>query len=71
MILFSYSKAANDLGVDRRDLAVLVRILGIKPKRIEANGKAKGLDSADMARLRKSLNGNMRKLAFDRAEAFH
>lgn len=61
--LLSYSRAALELGIDRRDLAVLVRILGIEPKRIEFNGKAKGLDVGDMERLRKALRGRMRKLA--------
>ncbi len=53
LALRSYREAAKELGIDRRALPYLVAALGIVPKPIRHNGHAKGLDEADMRRLRK------------------
>jgi hypothetical protein len=51
----SLTEAAEILGVDFRVVSGLVKALKIEPKPVKRNGKAKGLDVADMARLRRAL----------------
>lgn len=53
--LHSYSRVARLLGVDRRTLPVLVRVLGLTPKPVAWNGKARGLDDDDVRVLKKAL----------------
>lgn len=53
--LITLSEAAPILGVSRQTVSELARRLGIETKPMPLNGRAKGLDEADMRRLRKAL----------------
>jgi hypothetical protein len=53
--LVSYSEAARSLRVSRHTVAELAERLGIMPKPVPWNGNAKGLDPADVDRLRRAL----------------
>ncbi len=54
-VTISYSEAARRLETDRKAIATAVRILKIDPKPVPSNGQGKGLDSADIARIRRAL----------------
>jgi hypothetical protein len=60
-MLVSYIGAARILETDRKTVAGLVKALGITPKSISTNGKAKGLDQTDLRRLRKALGRTNRR----------
>jgi hypothetical protein len=49
-------EARQELGIQRETLTDLVRKLEIIPKDVPYNGNAKGLDQADMRRIRRALN---------------
>lgn len=53
--LITLSEAAPILGVSRQTVSELARRLGIETKPMPLNGRAKGLDEADMRRLKKAL----------------
>ncbi len=53
--LTTLTEASSLLGVSRQTVSELARRLGIQTKPVELNGRAKGLDEADMRRLRKAL----------------
>jgi hypothetical protein len=50
--VYSYSSAGRALCIGRESVADLARVLGIPAKRVELNGRAKGLSEADMELLR-------------------
>lgn len=50
--LDSYSQVARMLGTDARTVSGLVQALGLEPKRHPSNARAKGLNKADVDRLR-------------------
>lgn len=54
--IYTLVDAGQALGVGRQVVAGLVAALGITTKPVPRNGAAKGLDEADMRRLRKALN---------------
>ena len=53
--LVSYSQFAKELGVDRKTVADLVRVLGITPAYNPASAMHLGLTGADQAKIRKAL----------------
>jgi hypothetical protein len=53
--VYSYSSAGRALGIGRESVADLVRVMGLTVKRVELNGRAKGLSEADVAVLRERL----------------
>jgi hypothetical protein len=61
--LYTQIEAAEILGTDRWTIAGLVRAHGLVPKPIRLNGRAKGLDEADMDILRRALGRRKRRAA--------
>jgi hypothetical protein len=53
--LVTFSGAGRTLGIGRQTVADLVARLGIVPKPVPWNANGKGLDPADMSRLRRAL----------------
>ena len=53
--MYSFSAAAREIGTTRGMVAAAVQILGIEPKPITTNGKAKGLSKSDLTRIRRLL----------------
>jgi len=51
----SYSEVAEELGIRRQTVTDLVDKLGLTWKPIRTNHKAKGLDHADVKRIRRAL----------------
>jgi hypothetical protein len=54
--LYSISGAARELGINRQTVTDVARCLGITMKRVELNGRAKGLDQHDLAILQQTLH---------------
>lgn len=53
--VLTFKEAAARLGVYHYTVSDLVRHLGIEPKPVPRNGNAKGLDAADLKRIRRAL----------------
>lgn len=56
-----FGEAATELDTTYAVIAGLVKALGIQPKPVPYNGNAKGLDRADMRRLRHALGRSKRR----------
>jgi hypothetical protein len=52
--LLSYSAAARVLGIDRKMVGWLVREMGMRPRAVPWNGKAKGLSVEEVVRIRRA-----------------
>jgi hypothetical protein len=55
LLLYSYSQVGRMLNLDRRAVTALVRALKLVPKPVPTNGRAKGLNDADVKRIKKAL----------------
>lgn len=53
--LWTYTEAANELGVSRQVVGGLAERLGITPKPVPRTGAAKGLDRDDIEQIRTAL----------------
>jgi len=53
--ILTFTDAGKILGVAPAVVSALVKTHGLQPKPVPRNGKAKGLDRADMRVLRKAL----------------
>lgn len=59
--IWTYKEAGAELGIGPAAISALVRYHGIAPKPVPRNGKAKGLDEADMHVLRRVLGVRSRR----------
>jgi hypothetical protein len=55
LLLYSYSQVGRMLNIDPRAVATLVRALKLVPKPVPTNGRAKGLNDADVRKIKKAL----------------
>lgn len=61
--IVTLTEAAQELNTDPLTISGLVKLLRIEPKPVPRNGNAKGLDRADLRRIRRAIRAGQKPVA--------